>query len=90
MANFLFDNKVDSICKRFTDIDRTQYFFPSHNQAVKPLCQSNCAYSQTTIKNSKRYFTVNPHIHVFSNAPNGGKIQLEFNQRHEQQHFFKG
>ena len=25
-----------------------------------------------------------------SDAANGGKIQLEFNQRHEQQHFFKG
>ena len=26
---------------------------------------------------------------MLSNALNGGRFQLEFNQRHEQQHFFK-
>ena len=51
--------------------------------SVVPRVRSN------TIKNKRGYFTVKPHVHVLSNAPNGGKIQLQFNQHHGQKHFLK-
>ena len=44
---------------------------------------------QAIIKNSRGYFMVKPHDHVLFNAHNGCKNQFEFNQYHEQQHFFK-
>ena len=44
---------------------------------------------QAIIKNSRGYFKVKPHDHVLFNAHNGCKNQFEFNQCHEQQHFFK-
>ena len=44
---------------------------------------------QAIIKNSRGYFKVKLHNHVLFNAHNGCKNQFEFNQSHEQQHFFK-
>ena len=60
----------------------------SHNNMVKPQKRSTRAHGEATIKYSRGYFTVKPHVDVLSNAHDGGKNQFEFNQRHEQQHFF--
>ena len=42
-----------------------------------------------SVNDSRGYFMVKPHDHVLFNAHNGCKNQFEFNQSHEQQHFFK-
>ena len=59
-----------------------------HKNTFKPQKWSSHLHGQATIKYSQGYFTVKPHVDVLLNAHDGGKIQFEFNQRHEQQHFF--
>ena len=58
------------------DLLKRNIFFrkrSSHNKTVKLHQRSSHAHGQTTIKNSREYFTVKPYDNVLSNAHNSCK-----------------